>query len=710
MGNSSSFGCSNLSWFFFIPAVAACVFALFSTIIIFIVTIYKFYFVRSSRSSARNPHQRSRQKQSSARKITSTAQSPSLTYDTTANNTPEMRSVPVAVSDRNHGINNNSSPDLITTNQMRMEKINTTRPSRKDLRLTMASCSSQSTPDPDSDHKEKETKKEKEKEKEKCKRKTRHDKHNGNIKSKSQEEHGLRGVDPLLKAACVIALGMFCIHSISVFVIFIIDALCPETVKKYYDAYDEVGNINNSNGINNEMFVHNFFQQILNWTHFLPLSLEFIIFSYRLIMAFGGTILEISKIKKRLLFVVGILLLLIIPVFRVCTEIIFRNPQSSDELKLKYEWIIYGTILWIINYISGFIIAVYIFKSQVELCTVTIFQHHKENQRALLNMTTKLFCCVSISCLSTILNGFFYTFASLTGNIMDYNNNDNNNNNNDDGSTSKTTLMITLLLSVTIEFDFLINCLCLALQWPGFNESYYRYCKICHKLVKLLSTRRGNNINNINDNDNDKQKPRPSPLSLSAGQLPKAKLTSRPVSLPLLRLDTGATSTSTSKTATNTSKFNRTHSVGSHDHDREIKRTRVHTLSSAELEIKKLKMDSNGDLSHTILGISDHEDNSNISINININRNVEICPSYTSSPNVTMEDTQPSSVEISQTPNVTFTTAVAAVTAMGTSALANGEVFEPRKARIRMNINSHGSIPEDETARPSTPADQSVRL
>ena len=412
MTKSTEFGCSQISWFLFVPITMVCALALLSTVFVFVSSIYRFYFASATISTKHI--QNCVRQESRSRKVT--ANSPPFTPDacTPAIATPDIY-INQDTPDHDQNVCNATKGSL-------RSKTNTNIQTRKKFSTHM-----------------------------------------------KPQNNGVAEIDPVLKAACVLTLGIFCIHSMSMFVLFIIRAICPETVINYnYDAHE----FNNNN---THMFVYHICQQIINWTYFLPLSLEFIIFSYRLIVAFDGTILEISKIKTRFLISVAILLLLIVPVFDTVSEIAFSDPNSKD---LKIRWRVYGVGLWTTNYIVGFFVAVHIFNTQVQLCNVTLFSNCSQKQKALLKLSTKLLCCVSISCLSTILTGSFWAFVNMA---VRHNN---------EGSTSNRTVLLMLFVDFAAQIDFSINSLCLVLQWPGFEKYYYICCKLCDNVAKLHEIQR----------------------------------------------------------------------------------------------------------------------------------------------------------------------------------------------------------------------------
>ena len=114
--------------------------------------------------------------------------------------------------------------------------------------------------------------------------------------------------------------------------------------------------------------------------------------------------------------------------------------------------------LWTIFYLTAFCYTSYTIAKQLKLCASAVFGKNKAKQHKLFKLGCKLLFCTFTSMFTTLISAVIYSVVvNARGGYY-------------------------FLCSLNI-MDFLINSICLALQWNVFDLYYRRYCSLCDKCI-----------------------------------------------------------------------------------------------------------------------------------------------------------------------------------------------------------------------------------
>ena len=201
----------------------------------------------------------------------------------------------------------------------------------------------------------------------------------------------------------------------------------------------------------------------------LPLFLEYLIFVLRLIGAFKDSLFEINNCTKFIIYTMSCThFVIFIEASTVFILILYFNSYDNYITYIRYHAPI-SMLIWIFD----FIYLLYVFIKQIRLCNSTLFvdsnnnNNNKNNEKKFFGILCKLFVCVTISLISTLIAQIIY--AIFNGLVAVDSQND--------------ILRANGLSIVFICFliDILCNMICLSLQWPQYQFVYKMFCKTCHQ-------------------------------------------------------------------------------------------------------------------------------------------------------------------------------------------------------------------------------------
>ena len=111
--------------------------------------------------------------------------------------------------------------------------------------------------------------------------------------------------------------------------------------------------------------------RIKQFTYYIRLALSYFFFMHRTCSVFEGTIVALSKFKKRCLYLLAFLICITMPIGQLISIVYFGVDFSLTRIELV------TIVLWTIFYLAAFCYTSYTIAKQLKLCASAVFGKNK---------------------------------------------------------------------------------------------------------------------------------------------------------------------------------------------------------------------------------------------------------------------------------------------------------------------------------------------